>query len=190
MATEIEPARRATYLDPFDGRPAWEIFNEEEEKRRQEEASEAAEARKRPEPANEDGSGLTQAQAPAPQQSGAVGRNGLVLINDLDWVDMTDRNWDYMGLVFRSSLNATDKVVLGVVARHCGVNSYGCTASNETLANEANVEKANFRKRLSRLTKEGWVRENGSMPAPKGKKDGTKIRHIGVKRAWLQGGGS
>lgn len=65
MATETEPTQRATYPNPFDERPAWEVFNEEEEKRRQEQASEAAEARKRPAPANEDGSGLTQAEKDA-----------------------------------------------------------------------------------------------------------------------------
>ncbi|MFI8834445.1 hypothetical protein ACIGPN_25925 [Streptomyces afghaniensis] len=120
--------------------------------------------------------------------SEAIGRNGLVLINDPDWVDMTARNMDYMRHVYRSSLNHADKSVLGVVALHCGVNSRGCTAANETLAEEANIDKDNFRKRLSRLTKEGWVRENGMMPSVRDRMSGAKIRHIGLKRAWLEGG--
>lgn len=118
----------------------------------------------------------------------AIGRNGLVLINDPDWVDMTDRNMDYLRLVYRSDLNHRDKTVLGVVALHCGVNSRGCTASNETLAEEANIDRDNFRKRLSWLTKEGWVRENGMQPSVRPGMSGTKIRHIGVKKAWVQGG--
>ncbi|MFD5338831.1 hypothetical protein [Streptomyces hawaiiensis] len=122
------------------------------------------------------------------ETAGAIGRNGLVLINDPEWIDMTDRNMDYMRHVYRSDLNHADKSVLGVVALHCGVNSRGCTASNETLAEEANIDRGNFRKRLSRLTKEGWVRENGMRPAVRPGMSGTKIRHIGVKRSWLEGG--
>ncbi|MFD7435323.1 helix-turn-helix domain-containing protein [Streptomyces sp. NPDC059861] len=120
--------------------------------------------------------------------SEAIGRNGLTLINDPDWVDMTDRNMDYMRHVYRSGLNHADKSVLGVVALHCGANSRGCTASNETLAEEANIDRDNFRKRLSRLTKEGWIRENGMMPSARHRMSGAKIRHIGVKRAWIEGG--
>jgi DNA-binding Lrp family transcriptional regulator len=123
-----------------------------------------------------------------PVSSEAIGRNGLVLIDDSDWVDMTARNMDYMRHVYRSDLNHADKSVLGVVALHCGINSRGCTASNETLAEEANIDKDNFRKRISRLTKEGWVRENGMLPAVRPGMSGTKIRHIGVKRSWIEGG--
>jgi hypothetical protein len=122
------------------------------------------------------------------EAAGAIGRNGLVLMNDPEWIDMTDRNMDYMRHVYRSDLNHADKSVLGVVALHCGVNSRGCTASNETLAEEANMDKDNFRKKLSRLTKEGWIRENGMRPAVRPGMSGTKIRHIGVKRSWVQGG--
>ncbi|MEU0583615.1 hypothetical protein [Streptomyces sp. NPDC006132] len=120
--------------------------------------------------------------------SEAIGRNGLVLINDPEWIDMTDRNMDYMRHVYRSDLNHADKSVLGVVALHCGVNSRGCTAANETLAEEANIDVANFRKRLSRLTREGWVRENGMRPAVRPGMSGTKVRHIGVQRSWVEGG--
>ncbi|MFJ4817830.1 hypothetical protein [Streptomyces sp. NPDC088801] len=118
----------------------------------------------------------------------AIGRNGLVLINDPDWIDMTARNMDYLRHVYRSGLNHADKTVLGVVALHCGVNSRGCTASNETLAEEANIDMANFRKRLSRLTKDGWIRENGMSPAVRPGMSGTKVRHIGVQREWVEGG--
>ncbi|MCF1595458.1 hypothetical protein [Streptomyces muensis] len=120
--------------------------------------------------------------------SEAIGRNGLVLISDTDWIDMTDRNMDYLRHVYRSDLNHADKTALGVVALHCGVNSLGCTASNETLAEEANIDLANFRKRLSRLTKDGWIRENGMRPAVRPGMSGTKVRHIGVQREWVEGG--
>ncbi|MFE1240148.1 hypothetical protein [Streptomyces tendae] len=122
------------------------------------------------------------------EASEPIGRNGLSLINDPDWLDMTDRNMDYMRHVYRSDLNHADKTALGVVALHCGMNSRGCTASNETLATEANIDVANFRKRLSRLTKAGWVRENGMLPSVRPGMSGTKIRHIGLKRSWVEGG--
>lgn len=118
----------------------------------------------------------------------AIGSNGLVLIDDPDWIDMTARNMDYLRHVYRSDLNHADKTVLGVVALHCGINSRGCIASNETLAEEANIDRDNFRKRLSRLTKEGWVRENGMRPAVRPGMSGAKVRHIGVQRSWLEGG--
>ncbi len=95
---------------------------------------------------------------------------------------------DYLRHVYRSDLNHADKSVLGVVALHCGLNSRGCTASNETLAEEANIDRDNFRKRLSRLTKDGWVRENGMQASVRPGMSGTKVRHIGIKRAWLEGG--
>ncbi|MEV5049252.1 helix-turn-helix domain-containing protein [Streptomyces griseoincarnatus] len=131
---------------------------------------------------------LAEVYGPEVEQTEAIGRNGLVLINDPDWVDMTDRNMDYLRHVYRSDLNHADKSVLGVVALHCGVNSRGCTASNETLAEEANIDRDNFRKRLSRLTKDGWVRENGMQASVRPGMSGTKVRHIGIKRAWLEGG--
>ncbi|WP_405678099.1 helix-turn-helix domain-containing protein [Streptomyces sp. NBC_01511] len=117
-----------------------------------------------------------------------IGRNGLVLIDDPDWIDMTARNMDYLRHVYRTDLNHADKSVLGVVALHCGTNSLGCTASNKTLAEEANIERDNFRKRLSRLTKDGWVRENGMLPSVRAGMSGTKIRHIGLRKEWMEGG--
>lgn len=118
----------------------------------------------------------------------AIGGNGLALIKDPDWVDMTARNWDYMRHVYQSSLSHRDKTVLGVVAMHCGLNSRGCSTSNETLAKEANIDKDNLRKRLSALTRDGWVRENGEMPSVRAGMSGAKIRHIGLKKGWIQGG--
>lgn len=195
---------RALGYDPDDmwGRPSpWEFgtqlteYRQRAEGAQQEKAEPAEEGPDIPSP-EEQAEILAKYQAELTaeeEQTGevsseAIGRNGLVLINDPDWVDMTARNMDYMRHVYRSSLNHADKSVLGVVALHCGINSRGCTASNETLAEEVNIDVANFRKRLSRLTKDGWVRENGMRPAVRPGMSGTKIRHIGIKRAWIEGG--
>ena len=184
-----------TAVDPWGAVSPWERYAPGFSDRTtsvQEEGPETAEDGPEMPSAEELAEILAEVYGPETQQtedgSEAIGRNGLVLIDDLDWIDMTARNMDYLRHVYRSDLNHADKTVLGVVALHCGVNSRGCTASNETLAEEANIDVANFRKRLSRLTKDGWVRENGMRPAVRPGMSGTKVRHIGVQRAWVEGG--
>ncbi|MFG3657024.1 hypothetical protein [Streptomyces sp. NPDC047706] len=180
--------------DPFGLPPAWELGAMLAQLRegKQQEGTQPAEDGPNAPSAEELAEILAEVYGSEAEQTGevseAIGRNGLVLINDPDWIDMTARNMDYMRHVYRSDLNHRDKTVLGVVAMHCGVNSRGCTASNETLAAEANIDKDNFRKRLSWLTKEGWVRENGMMPSVRQNMNGAKVRHIGVKRSWAEGG--
>ncbi|MBC2867450.1 hypothetical protein [Streptomyces mexicanus] len=195
---------RALGYDPDDswGRPSpWEFGNQLTDYRQkiaraqQEDAEPAEEGPVRPSPeelkeilAEVYGS---EAEREATAEETAIGRNRLVLINDPDWVDMTDRNWDYVAVVLSQSkdvLSPVDKNVLTVVAMHCGVNSRGCTASNETLAAElGGMDIRNFKAKMKDLTQKEWIREAGSLPPVPGKRSGTKVRHIGVSKARLQG---
>lgn len=123
------------------------------------------------------------------EETEVIGRNGLVLIDDPDWVDMTARPYDYIAFVNRQKkdvLTPKEKNYLTGIALHCGPNSMGCTAKAETLAEECGDNgDRNWHKAISKLTAAGWIRENGSMPPTKGNPEGTKIRHIGVMKAWL-----
>ncbi|MFJ2417790.1 hypothetical protein [Streptomyces brevispora] len=117
----------------------------------------------------------------------AIGRNGLVLINDPDRIDMTDKNWDYVSVVLSQTkevLSPVDKTILTVVAKHCGINSHGCSVAVENLSEElGGMDIRNFKAKVSDLTEKGWLTVVGELPPAPGKRNGTKIRHITVPTA-------